>query len=148
MPAKTIGSYADAAAVLASVEWWGSTNPRVTLIGKGEDRYAYLLHGVVYKIGTRASANRYDHETQVEARRRRYRWAPTASTLYEVPDEWRIPVPILAMSYHPDDGTTPDPAALADMMRQSGGGVDPTNFTVTNRQPIVIDFCTVELGPA
>ena len=114
----------------------------------GEDRTVYRVGDVVYKIPSRPTANPYDHRAQEEARRRGYRWAPAASTLWPVRDYLGDEdVAVLAMPYLEDDGTSPDPDSMAEMKAQSGGGVDGTNYVVISGQPIVIDFCTVRLRP-
>jgi hypothetical protein len=113
-----------------------------TPIGSGEDRTAYLVNGIVYKIGTRRSANRYDHETLSDARAAGLRWAPESS-LYELVDQYGDEWPVMAMPYLVADGTDPDPDLLAEMNAQTGGEVDWTNYVVLAGQPIVIDGCTV-----
>lgn len=115
--------------------------------GAGEDRTVYRIGNVAYKIGRRATANPYDHRTQEEARRRGYRWAPAASTLWTIDDlEWDERVPVLAMPHLESDGTTADPALMAEMQAQAGDGIDGTNYVVIGGQPVVIDFCTVRLA--
>ena len=117
--------------------------------GAGEDRTVYRVGGTAYKIPTRATANPYDHGMQEEARRRGYRWVPAASTLWTVRDgvwDEEFDVAVLAMPYLEDDGSSPDPALMAEMQAQAGGGVDGTNYVVTAGQPVVIDFCTVVLN--
>jgi len=117
--------------------------------GAGEDRTVYRVGNVAYKIPTRATANPYDHRMQEEARRRRYRWAPAASALWTIHDGvWDEDVAVLAMPYLEDDGSRPDPALMAEMQAQAGGGVDGTNYVVIAGQPVVIDFCTVRLSAA
>jgi hypothetical protein len=142
--------------------WLEDYDWRITLAGRGEDRYAYLIGDVVYKVGEKDTANRYDHATGAEARRRGYRWAPPASTLYEVPDLYADDqtVPVLAMPYLESDGTDADPELEAEMHQQAGEGraphcsrvdcwcryaVDDTNYVVIGGQPVVIDCCTVSL---
>jgi hypothetical protein len=113
----------------------------------GEDRTVYRVGDVVYKIPTRPTANPYDHHAQEEARRRGYRWAPSASTVWCVRDYLGDEdVAVLAMPYLEDDGTSPDPELMAEMQAQAGGGVDGTNYVVIGGQPIVIDFCAVHLA--
>lgn len=147
------GSLQDAhAAYLEHVEWMGlharigdtSADGRFTLIGIGEDRHVYRCGGVVYKVGRRDTANHYDHRTQEQARALGYRWAPPASSLYVVPGDCGD-VPVLAMPYLPDDGSDPDPDLLAEMHDQVGAEIDRIggNYVVRNRQPTVVDCCTV-----
>jgi len=114
--------------------------------GAGEDRTVYRVGVTAYKMPTRPTANPYDHRTQEEARRRGYRWAPAASTLWRVSDPDGDDVDMLAMPYLEDDGSTADPVLMAEMKAQSGGGVDGTNYVVIAGQPVVIDFCTVRLS--
>jgi hypothetical protein len=126
---------------------------QISLAGQGEDRCAWRIGDVVYKVGKRDSANRYDHATGEEARRRGYRWAPPASTLYEVPGRWGETVPVLAMPYLEGDGTEADAALESEMQAQAGPdrhgiAVDGTNYVVIGGQPVVIDCCTVRLSYA
>lgn len=116
-------------------------------IGRGEDRTAYLLNGVVYKIGSRPTANPYDHETLAAARNAGMPWAPE-TTLWRWTDQYGDEITILAMPYLTDDGTEPDPTALAAMHAQTGGGVDRIggNYVVIAGQPVVVDGCTVQAG--
>ena len=114
--------------------------------GKGEDRTVYRVGDVAYKIPTRLTANPYDHHVQEEARRRGYRWAPAASALWHVRDPYGDDVDVLAMPYLEDDGSTADPALMAEMQAQAGGAVDGTNYVVIAGQPVVIDFCAVSLS--
>jgi hypothetical protein len=145
----TVGTHADAVAIYYQHEH-DVTDDRLGWVepcGSGEDRTVYRVGDVVYKIPTRPTANPYDHRTQTEARHRGYRWAPAASTLWTVRDGvWGEDVAVLAMPYLESDGTDPDPALMAEMKAQSGGTVDGTNYVVIAGQPIVIDFCTVNLG--
>lgn len=148
----TVGTLKDAAAIYYQHEH-DVTDDRLGWVepcGAGEDRTVYRVGDIVYKIPTRPSANPYDHHTQEEARRRGYRWAPPASTLWKVRDGvWGVDVDVLAMTYLEDDGTSPDPELMAEMRAQArsrnGGPVDGTNYVVIGGQPIVIDFCTVHL---
>lgn len=112
-------------------------------VGQGEDRTAYRLNGVVYKVGRRASANRYDHALLEEARQAGRPWAPPSS-LYEVRSEYGDEVPVIAMPYLVDDGSTPAPGTLEEMWADTGGQyyVDSDNYVVIGGQPIVIDGCT------
>ena len=123
---------------------YGFGSGRICYLASGEDRTVYIADGVVYKIGSRDTANPYDHEVQQEARARGYRWAPPASTLWTVTDQYGDEE-VLAMPYLEDDGTEPDPRALAEMHEQTGGGVDWENYVVIGGQPIVFDCCTVRL---
>jgi hypothetical protein len=125
----------------------GYHGERAREIGRGEDRTAYLVNGVVYKVGIRPSANRDDHDTLSSARAAGMPWAPQTS-LYELVDNYGDPCPVLAMPYLPDDGSVPDPALLAEMHAQTGGQVDRIggNYVVRAGQPIVIDGCTVAAG--
>lgn len=130
--------------------WDEQYGPLITLAGQGEDRCAWRIGNTVYKVGKRASANRYDHATGTEARRRGYRWAPPASTLHEIPDRWGGTTPVLAMPYLESDGSDPDPVLEAEMHAQAGPNrhgiaVDGSNYVVIARQPIVIDCCSVSL---
>lgn len=123
----------------------------ITPCGAGEDRTVYRVGDVAYKIPTRSTANPYDHHTQEEARRRRYRWAPSASTLWAVRDYLSSEdILVLATPYLEDDGTSPDPGLMAEMRAQArssnGDPVDATNYVVMAGQPIVVDFCTVHLA--
>jgi hypothetical protein len=115
-------------------------------VGAGEDRVAYRLGNVVYKVGSRQSANPYDHDAQCEARLRGYRWVPEWSELYELENEYGDPCPILAMPYLEDDGSVADPQLYAEMQAQGGGQIDHTNYVVISGQPFCFDFCTVRLG--
>jgi hypothetical protein len=116
------------------------------VVGSGEDRTAYLIAGTVYKVGRRASANRYDHATLTAAREAGMAWAPV-TTLYDF-ELYGDPIPVLAMPYLPDDGTEPDPALVAEMHAQTGGQVDRIGGNWVSRQgrPVVLDGCTVEDG--
>jgi hypothetical protein len=114
--------------------------------GAGEDRTVYRIGEVAYKIPTRPTANPYDHHMQEEARRRGYRWAPAASTLWTFTDLYGDDVAVLAMPYLESDGSTAAPALMAEMQEQAGGQVDGTNYVVIAGQPIVIDFCTVNFS--
>jgi hypothetical protein len=151
--ARRVGTGEEAvAAWLAHHEWmWqarlGDSDGQFTLVGRGEDRSVYRCGDVVYKVGSRPSANPYDHEVQEAARAAGCRWAPPASSLY------RLAVPggvdsVLAMPYIVDDGTRVDPELLAEMNAQTGGGVDALadNYMVVGGQPIVVDGCTVDLA--
>ena len=141
------GTHADAVAVYYQHEH-DVVDERLGWIepcGAGEDRTVYRVGGTVYKIPTRPTANPYDHGTQEEARRRGYRWAPAASTLWTVRDIYDDDVDVLAMPYLEDDGSSPGPALMAEMQAQAGDGVDGTNYVVIAGQPVVIDFCTVSL---
>ena len=125
--------------------------------GSGEDRTVYRIGNVAYKIGRRATANPYDHRTQEEARRRGYRWAPAASSLFTVHDGvWDEDYDVLAMPYLEGDGSEADPALMAEMQSQARAGdgqgrgrdeIDGTNYVIIAGQPVVIDFCTVRLAP-
>jgi hypothetical protein len=55
-------------------------------------------------------------------------------------------VAVLAMPYLESDGSTADPALMAEMQAQAGGQVDGTNYVVIAGQPVVIDFCTVNFS--
>lgn len=150
----TCGTLEDAVAVYYQHEH-DVTDDRLGWVepcGAGEDRTVYRVGGVAYKIGTRPTANPYDHRTQEEARRRGYRWVPAASALWTVHDGvWGEDVTVLAMPYLESDGSVPDPALMAEMQAQAnpgGDAVDYTNYVVIAGQPVVIDFCTVRLGRA
>ena len=114
--------------------------------GAGEDRTVYRVGNVAYKIPTRPTANPYDHQMQEAARQRGYRWAPAASTLWTFTDQYGDQVTVLAMPYFESDGSTADPALIAEMQHQAGGQVDGTNYVVIAGQPVVIDFCTVNFS--
>jgi hypothetical protein len=152
--ARSIGTPEEAAAVYyqhvhqASDDRLGYIEP----CNSGEDRTVYRVGDVVYKVPrSRLTANLYDHRTQEEARRRGYRWAPPASTLWKVHDGvWDQDVDVLAMPYLEDDGSAPDPVLLAEMQAQTGLNkhgiaVDSSNYVVIGGQPIVLDFSTVVL---
>lgn len=124
------------------VEW----DERVQKIGEGEDRCAYLVNGIVYKIGRSATANPYDHETLEAARRAGLPWAPP-SELFQLVNGYGEKWSIMAMPYIRDDGTDPDPDAMARMREETGGQVDFTNYRTIGGQPVVIDGCTVDRGP-
>ena len=117
----------------------------VSVVGSGEDRTAYRIGETVYKVGDRQSANVYDHEALTAAREAGMPWAP-ATTLYRVTGEYGDEITVLAMPYLADDGSEPDPAALAEMHTQTGGQVDRLggNYVVISGCPIVVDGCTVE----
>jgi hypothetical protein len=138
-----IGTAADAFEAYATYHHAGDARQ----IGRGEDRTAYLINGVVYKIGHRQSANRYDHDTLSTARAAGARWAPE-SALYTVVGMYDETWTVMAMPYLVDDGTDADPEALAEMHAQTGGGVDRIggNYVVIASQPVVIDGCTVALA--
>jgi hypothetical protein len=112
------------------------------VIGQGEDRTAYLVDGVVYKVGRRMTANPYDHGILTAWRAAGAPWAPESS-LYAVADEYGEEWPVMAMPCLLDDGSTAEPAALATMHEQTGGQVDRGNYAVIKGQPIVLDGCTV-----
>ena len=114
--------------------------------GAGEDRTVYRVRDIAYKIPTRPTANPYDHHMQEEARRRSYRWVPAASTLWRVRDLYGDDVDVLAMPYLESDGSTADPALMAEMQDQAGAQVDGTNYVVIAGQPVVVDFCTVSFS--
>ncbi|GHE31743.1 hypothetical protein GCM10017673_38120 [Streptosporangium violaceochromogenes] len=142
----TLPTFDDALAAFYAymrVEW----DERVQKIGQGEDRCAYLVDGVVYKMGPRATANPYDHATLEAARRAGLPWAPPSELFQLVNkysgEEWSI----MAMPYIQDDGTDPDPDAMARMREETGGQVDFTNYRTIGGQPVVIDGCTVDRGP-
>jgi hypothetical protein len=122
--------------------------PGVEEIGSGEDRTAYLINGVVYKVGRRASANPYDHATLQRAYEAGLPWAPPSS-LYTVVDQYGEEVPVMAMPLLEDDGTEPDPDKLAELYRQTGDRrdrIDRGNYVVVGGQPIVFDGCCVTLA--
>ena len=124
--------------------YYGTGPLGIDYLASGEDRTVYIADGIVYKVGSRDTANPYDHEVQQEARARGYRWAPPASTLWTVTTEYGDEE-VLAMPYLEDDGTNADPQALAEMHEQTGGGVDRSNYVVIDGQPVVFDGCTVQL---
>ncbi|MFI6909785.1 hypothetical protein ACIBKY_51580 [Nonomuraea sp. NPDC050394] len=124
----------------ADVEW----DEEVQKIGQGEDRTAFLVNSIVYKLGSRASANAYDHQTLEAARRAGKPWAPP-SCLFEITTEFGVQH-VMAMPYIVSDGTDADPDALARMFKDAGDEIDFTNYSVINGQPIVIDGCTVRRG--
>ncbi|MFD9947677.1 hypothetical protein ACFWYW_46575 [Nonomuraea sp. NPDC059023] len=123
-----------------NVEW----DEEVQAIGQGEDRIAFLVNSIVYKLGGRASANPYDHETLEAARRAGKPWAPP-SCLFEITVEFGVEQ-VMAMPYIENDGTAADSDALAQMFEDAGGEIDSTNYRVIQGQPIVIDGCTVRRG--
>lgn len=124
---------------------------RISLAGQGEDRCTWRIGDVVYKAGKRDTASPCDHAAGTGARRHGYRWAPPASTLYEVPGRRGGTVPVLAMPCLESDGSEADPALEAEMQAHAGpdrhgiaaGG---TSCAVIGGQPVVIDCCTVRLG--
>lgn len=145
-----VGTFEDAAAVYLWHEhdaWDERIGNDITIAGQGEDRTVYRIGDIAYKVGRRPTANPYDHAGQEEARRRGYRWAPPASTLWTVHDGlYDEDCPVLAMPYLEGDGTEADPALMAEMQAQAGGKIDGTNYVIIGGQPVVIDFCTVRLS--
>lgn len=114
----------------------------VECIGYGERRCAYLINGVVYKVGH--VENRRDHDMLTAAREAGMPWAPE-TTLYEVESWWDrwapgYTVPVLAMPHLTPDGSMVDIPALALMQAQTGGVYD---YVVVGGQPIVWDGAAI-----
>ena len=116
----------------------------VTLIGRGEDRSAYLIGGTVYKVGYRDSANVADHANLTAARAAGHAWAPRSELYYAV-DEFGRNVPVMAMPYIEDDGSEMAPETEAAFRATAGAQVDRIggNYVVVNGQPVVLDGCTL-----
>ena len=116
----------------------------VTLIGRGEDRSAYLIDGTVYKVGYRDSANEADHAALTAAREAGHEWAPTTALYYAV-DEFGRRVPVMAMPHFEDDGSEMSPEVAANLRRTAGTQVDRIggNYVVVSGMPVVLDGCTL-----
>jgi hypothetical protein len=113
------------------------------LIGVGESREAWLVNGIVYKVG-RDRTNVYEHEALAEWREEGAQWAPV-TYLHEVTDQYGFPRVVLAMPYLPEDGEV-DPATLAEI-RQAAPQAAPENYRSSGGQTWLIDGVDIEVSP-
>lgn len=113
-------------------------------VGEGEDRSAYLVNGVVYKVGRRDSANVADHDALSAARAAGFAWAPATALLSAV-GEFGEFHPVLAMPYLVDDDSDVPDELLAQFRLETGGQVDRIggNWVAIAGRPWVIDGCTL-----
>lgn len=115
-----------------------------TIIGRGESRTAWLIGGVVYKVG-RDAVNEVEHDRLTAWRMAGAGWAP-ATTLYRGTGVDGDPATVLAMPYLPDDGLV-DPATLA-VIKQIAPQTCRENYVNHAGQTWLIDGGDIELLPA
>ncbi|GAA3878350.1 hypothetical protein GCM10022243_48820 [Saccharothrix violaceirubra] len=114
------------------------------LIGRGERCVAWLIDGVVYKVG-RDAGNRYEHEALTAWRQAGAPWAPP-TTLWTVLDEWGFECVVVAMPYLPDSGAEVDPARLA-AIRQAAPQTCRDNYADVDGHLWLIDGGDIEHWP-
>lgn len=95
----------------------------VQKIGRGQNRTAYLVGGIVYKMDGWPPENVHDHQILQRARRAGMPWAPP-SALFELQDSNGRKEYVMAMPYFVNDGSAPDPEAMA-LMRAQTNNRDP-----------------------
>lgn len=128
----------------------GDDDPRLSkrIIGEGESRTAWLINGVVYKVG-RDSANTYEHEALTAWHAAGAPWAPITS-LYQINMTLDVgyveTYVVIAMPYLPDDGSQVDEAALTQL-RSVASQTWRGNYTVRAGQPWLIDGVDVDYLP-
>lgn len=144
--AQQIGTVADA--ICAQSGWYCSCgcDPEhdKIVIGDGESRRAWLIGGVVYKVG-RASASEYEHEALTAWRLADAGWAPPTS-VYHLVDGYGDPVTVLAMEYLPDDGSPLDEVTLA-AIKVAAPQTCRENVTAIDGRTYLIDGGDIELWP-
>jgi hypothetical protein len=115
-----------------------------TVIGRGEARTAWLVNGVVYKVG-RAAVNEHEHRALGAWRQVGASWAPLTS-LYRGVDCHGDTFTVLAMEYLPDDGSPPDESTLAEI-RAAAPQTCPENWSTCEGRTYLIDGGDIELYP-
>ena len=128
--------------------WMHDEDPRRTkrVVGSGEARCAWLVNGVVYKIG-RNSANEHEHQVLTDWRKAGAHWAPeTALYRFAVThdDSYTWTEIVIAMTYLPDDGSPVNESDLAEIRRvapQTWFG----NYTTYQGRTYLIDGGDVEI---
>ncbi|MEV7011925.1 hypothetical protein [Streptosporangium sp. NPDC051022] len=115
----------------------------VQKIGRGQNRTAYLVGGIVYKMDGWPPENVHDHQILQRARRAGMPWAPP-SALFELEDSNGRKEYVMAMPYFVNDGSAPDPEAMALMRAQTNNQPGDTNYRVVEGKPIVIDAGDIE----
>ena len=115
------------------------------VIGQGESRTAWLINGVVYKVG-RNSANLYEHEALTAWREAGASWAPP-TTLYRCTIWPDGQIMVVAMPYLPDDGSAADDATLAEI-RRVAPQTCRENYTTHAGRTHLIDGGDIERFPA
>lgn len=129
--------------------WMHDEDPRRTkrIVGSGESRCAWLVNGVIYKIG-RASANEYEHRLLTAWRDAGGAWAPETTLFHFGGDQssYGYTETVIAMTYLPDDGTPVNEADLAEIRRiapQTWSG----NYTTHRSRTYLIDGQDIETYP-
>jgi hypothetical protein len=123
------------------VEWDTTV---VQKIGHGQNRTAYLVGGIVYKVDAWwAPENVHDHGILQTARRAGMPWAPP-SALFELEVRDGRKLYVMAMPYFVNDGSAPDPEAMVLMCAQTNNQLDDTNYRVIEGKPVVIDAGDIE----
>lgn len=126
-------------------------DPRYTarVIGSGESRTAYLVNGVVYKVG-RDSANDWEHDFLGRWRDAGAEWAPQTSlhkvTILVNGDGDTEQYLVVAMPYLPDDGGEVDEATLA-AITVAAPHVSRVNYTSHGGRTYLIDGGDIERDP-
>ncbi|GAA3821148.1 hypothetical protein GCM10022226_46780 [Sphaerisporangium flaviroseum] len=115
----------------------------VQKIGCGQNRTAYLVGGIVYKVDGWLPENLHDHRMLQAARQSQMPWAPP-SALFELEDRNGRKKYVMAMPYFVNDGSAPDPEAMALMRMQTNNQLDDTNYRVVGGKPVVIDAGDIE----
>lgn len=114
------------------------------IIGSGEARTAWLVNGVVYKIG-RASSNEYEHHALTAWREAGAHWAPETS-LYTF-DMWHGGTEVvIAMPYLPNDGSPVEESDL-DEIRRAAPQTWSGNYTTHQGRTYLIDGQDIEIYP-
>jgi hypothetical protein len=133
----------DTALIFALV---GDNDPRLhkRIIGQGERRTAWLVNGIVYKVGRRGT-NIWEHELLTEWRATGAQWAP-ATTLWEWTDGFGDKVAVVAMPYLPDDGGKVNEATLADI-RKAAPNTCRENYVSHGGRTYLIDGEDIEGSP-
>ncbi|GAA3469445.1 hypothetical protein [Nonomuraea roseola] len=98
-------------------------------IGRGQNRTAYVVGGIVYKVDGWLPENVHDHGILQAARHAGMPWAPP-SALFELEDGNGRKRYVMAMPYFVNDGIAPDPEAMALMSMQTNSQLDDTNYRV------------------
>ncbi|MFD8556060.1 hypothetical protein ACFV1N_02080 [Streptosporangium canum] len=112
-------------------------------IGRGQNRTAYLVSGIVYKVDGWPPENVHDHRIPQRARHAGMPWAPPPA-LFELEDGGGYKQYVMAMPYFVNDDSAPDIEAMALLRAQTNNQLDDTNYRVVGGKPVVIDAGDIE----